>query len=176
MRLRSTVAAASLTVVLALPVGAVEMIDSSFQTSFTYGGIEQRVDGARVPLVPGTCYTWWIRLAEGPTPQGAVERLILPEPPADWGEAALNPDDGIDISDDGKLAVSTFVPELDTDGWFSKGWCVAEGDPLGAHRIEVVVDGTELAAYDFEVVLPEDYAWPAVPQPDPLERSVDHSW
>lgn len=176
MHRKSIVAAASLTVALALPAGAVDMIDSVFEASFSYGGTEHRLDGARVPRVPGTCYTWWIRLAEGQTPLSAVERLILPEPPADWGEAATDPDDGIDISDDGKLAVSTFAPELDADGWFSKGWCVAEGDPLGQHRIEVAVDGTELTAYDFEVVLPEDYAWPALPQPDPLGRSVDHSW
>ncbi len=176
MLVRSTATAAILGLLAVLPAGAAQMVDSIFETTFTYGGTEQRVDGGKVPLVPGTCYTWWIRLAEGPAPQSAVERLILPEPPADWGEAATDPDDGIDISDDGKVAVSTFVPEPDADGWLSKGWCVAQGDPIGPHRIEVEIDGADLTAYDFDVVPPEDYAWPAMPQPDPRQRSVDHSW
>ncbi len=170
-----SVAAIVLSVLAAMPAGAVEIIDSVFETTFTYGGVEQRLDGSRVPLVAGACYNWWIRLAEGDAPKTAVERLILPAAPADWGDAAVNPDDGVEISEDGRLATSTFVPEP-SDGWITNGWCVAEGDPPGPHRIEVEMDGAELAAYDFELVLPEDYAWPALPQPDPHERSVDHSW
>ncbi|MBK8083357.1 MAG: hypothetical protein IPK28_05675 [Devosia sp.] len=170
-----SLAAAVLSLLAAAPSGAAEMIDSVFETTFTYGGVDQRLEGSRVPLVPGACYTWWIRLAEGATPTTGLERLILPAAPSDWGDAASNPEDGIDISEDGRLATSTFVPELD-DGWISNGWCVADGDPTGPHRIEVAIDGIEVTAYDFEVVLPEDYAWPALPQPDPRERSVDRSW
>jgi hypothetical protein len=171
------VAAAVLVSALAFgSAGAAELVDSDFQVTFKYGGQEQRFSDTKVPLLPdNVCYTWWLRLAPGPAPQSAEEKLILPTT-LDWGDAATNPDDGVEISADGTTATSTFVPELDADGWFSKGWCAAAGDPVGAHRIEVSVDGTLLKTFDFEVMAPEDYPWPALAQPDPRERSVWNSW
>jgi hypothetical protein len=157
--------------------GAAELVDSDFQVTFRYGGAEQRLSEDKVPLLPGNvCYTWWMKLAPGDAPQSVEERLILPPPLADWGDAATNPDDGVEISADNTVATSTFAPELDAEGWFSKGWCAAEGDPLGAHRIEVSIDGELLKTFEFDVVAPEDYAWPALRQPDPRERSVQGSW
>jgi len=158
-------------------VSAAEMVDSDFQVTFQYGGSEQRLSEDKVPLLPGNaCYTWWMKLAPGEAPQTAVETLVLPEPLSDWGDFASNPDDGVTISADNTTATSTFVPEVDSDGWLSKGWCAAEGDPVGPHRIEVSVDGTLLKTYQFEVLAPEDYPWPALRQPDPRERSVQNSW
>lgn len=176
--LPKNVTAAAFVLALGLgPAGAAEVIDSDFQVTFQYGGAEQRLSEDKVPLLPAnSCYTWWLRLAEGPAPRSAVERLILPEPLADWGDFATNPDDGVEISADSTTATSTFVPELDSDGWFSKGWCAAVGDPLGPHKIEVSVDGTLLKTFEFEVMAPEDYPWPALRQPDPRERSVQNSW
>ena len=104
---------------------------------------------------------------------GAFERTINR---ADWGSLETDPDDGIDISADGRVATRSFTPELDADGWFSHTWCVAEGDPAGAHSIELTIDGKSLTRFDFTTVLPEDYQWPAILQPQPHERSVDHSW
>jgi len=157
--------------------GAAEMIESDFQVTFQYGGSEQRLSEDKVPLLPGSaCYTWWMRLAEGPAPQSVKERLILPEPLADWGDLAVNADDGVEISTDGTMATSTFAPEFDSDGWLSKGWCTASGDPVGPHKIEVSIDGTLLNTYEFEVLAPEEYPWPALRQPDPRERSVQDSW
>jgi hypothetical protein len=177
MLLRTVVAAACISALTLGSAGAIELIDSDFQVTFQYGGTEQRLSEDKVPLLPGNvCYTWWMRLAAGDAPQSAEERLILPEPLADWGDAATNPDDGVEISADGKMATSTFVPAPDADGWFSKGWCAAEGDPLGPHKIEVSLDGELLRTFDFEVVAPEDYPWPALRQPDPRERSVQGSW
>ena len=172
------IAAAACMCALSLgPAAAVEMVESDFQVTFQYGGTEQRLSEDKVPLLPGnTCYTWWVKLAPGDVPQAAVERLILPEPLTDWGDYATNPDDGVEISDDSTVATSSFVPELDSEGWFSKGWCAAAGDPVGAHRIEVSVDGSALATFAFEVLAPEDYAWPALAQPDPRERTVHDSW
>lgn len=156
---------------------AVEMVESDFQVTFQYGGTEQRLSEDRVPLLPGnTCYTWWVRLAPGDAPQSAVERLILPAPLSSWGDLATNPDDGVEISADNTTATSSFVPELDSAGWLSKGWCAAEGDPLGVHRIEVSIDGTPVKTFEFEVLAPEDYPWPALTQPAPRERTVHNSW
>lgn len=156
---------------------AVELVESDFLVTFQYGGSEHRLSESKVPLLPGnTCYTWWVKLGPGDAPQQAVERLILPEPLDSWGDLATIPDDGVEISADNTTATSTFVPELDSEGWFSKGWCAAEGDPLGLHRIEVSVDGTMLETFEFEVLAPEDYSWPALSQPAPRERSVHDSW
>lgn len=177
MLFRSVVAAAFVAALSLGSAGAAEMVDSDFQVTFQYGGAEQRLSDRKVPLLPGNvCYTWWLRLAPGDAPQSVEERLILPEALADWGDAATNANDGVEISADGKMATSTFVPEIDADGWFSKGWCAASGDPLGAHRIEVSIEGTQLTSFDFEVVAPEDYPWPALRQPDPRERTVHRSW
>lgn len=158
-------------------VSAAQVVDSDFLVTFQYGGTEQRLSEDKVPLLPGdACYTWWMKLAPGEVPQSVVETLVLPEPLADWGDFATNLDDGVEISADNTTATSTFAPDIDADGWFSKGWCAAVGDPVGAHRIDVSVDGTLLKTYEFEVLAPEDYPWPALRQPDPRERSVQNSW
>jgi len=174
---RIVAAAACFSALSLVPAMAAELVDSDFQVTFQYGGSEQRLSEDKVPLLPGnTCYTWWMKLGEGPAPQSVEERLVLPAPLADWGDAATNPDDGVEISADNTTATSTFVPDIDSEGWFSKGWCAAVGDPLGAHRIEVSVDGTLLKTFEFDVLAPEDYPWPALRQPDPRERSVQNSW
>lgn len=160
-----------------VPAAAAELADSVFQVTFKYAGDDEVLNDTVVPLLPGNaCYNWYVQLAKGDTPKTATETLSLPEALADWGTLATDPSDGIDISADGKVAVRTFVPELDEEGWFSHSWCVAPGDPTGAHSIAIAVDGEPLVTYDFQVVLPEDYYWPTIIQPTPRERSVDHSW
>jgi hypothetical protein len=159
------------------PVLAVELVDSVFQVTFRYAGTDEVLNDTVVPLLPdNACYTWYARLGDGAAPKVATEVLSLPVALADWGPAATDPDDGIDISSDGKVATRTFTPELDADGWFSHSWCVATGDPTGSHSIAIAVDGEPLTHFDFTVVLPEDYYWPAIAQTDSRERSVDHSW
>ena len=176
MLLKGIAAVAGLALSLGL-ANAAEVIDSDFQVTFHYGGTDQRLSEDQVPLLPGnTCYTWWLRLGEGPAPLSAIERLELPEPLANWGDAATNPDDGVEILEDGRVASSKFTPEIDSEGWFSKGWCTADGDPTGAHKIEVWLDGSLAKRFDFEVLAPEDYPWPALRQPDTSERCVQDSW
>lgn len=161
----------------AVPAGAAELADSVFQVTFRYAGTDEVLNDTVVPLLPGNaCYNWYVKLGEGPAPASATETLSLPVALADWGTLATDPDDGIDISADGKVATRMFTPELDEEGWFSHSWCVAAGDPVGAHSIAIAVDGKPLVTYDFQVVLPEDYYWPTIIQPTPRERSVDHSW
>jgi len=159
------------------PTLAAELADSVFQVTYHYAGDDEVLNDTVVPLLPdNACYNWYARLAEGDTPATATETLTLPVALADWGTLATDTEDGIEISADGKVATRTFTPELDADGWFGHSWCVAAGDPVGAHAIAVAVDGKTLVTYDFQVVLPEDYAWPAIIQPQARERSVDHSW
>lgn len=159
------------------PSLAVELADSVFQVTYRYAGNDEVLNDSVVPLLAdNACYNWYVRLAEGEAPATATETLTLPVALADWGALATDTEDGIEISADGKVATRTFTPELDADGWFSHSWCVAAGDPVGAHTIAIAVAGKPLVTYDFQVVLPEDYAWPTIIQPQPRERSVDHSW
>jgi len=154
-----------------------ELLESVFQVTFRYAGTDEVLNDTVVPLLPdNACYNWYVHLGDGEPPKAATEILTLPVALADWGTLATDPNDGIDISVDSKVATRSFTPELDADGWVSHTWCVAVGDPVGAHSIEVAVDGTSLTRFDFTVVLPEDYYWPAIAQPQPHERSVDHSW
>lgn len=162
---------------IAAPAAAVELADSAFQVTYQYAGDNEVLNDTVVPLLPNNaCYSWHAQLGAGPTPASATETLSLPVALADWGTLATDPNDGIEISADGKVAVRTFTPEIDAEGWFSQSWCVAPGDPTGAHSIAIAIDGKALATYEFQVVLPEDYYWPTILQPEPRERSVDHSW
>ena len=177
MRLPVSALALLLTTLAAGPSMAVEVVDSVFQVTYHYAGDDEALNDTVVPLLPGNaCYNWYIRLAQGDALATATETLSLPVALADWGTLATDTEDGIDISADGKVATRTFTPELDADGWFSHSWCVAAGYPVGAHSLVVAIDGKTLATYDFQVVLPEDYPWPAIVQPQLRERSVDHSW
>lgn len=182
MRLPVSATALLLALLAAGPSLAAEMVDSVFQVTFRYAGEDEVLNDTVVPLLPGNaCYNWYVRLAQGTAPKSATklsatEVLSLPTPLADWGSLATDPDDGIDISADGRVATRTFTPELDEEGWFTHSWCVAPGDPVGPHSIAIAVDGDKLVTYDFQVVLPEDYYWPSIAQPQPRERSVDHSW
>lgn len=159
------------------PAFGAQLVDSVFQVGFSYAGTDEILNDTIVPLLPeNACYSWHVRLAPDDKPKSATETLSLPVALADWGDLATNPDDGIDISADGKTATRVFDPAPDPEGWFSHSWCVVEGDPTGPHTIAVAVDGETLTIFEFEVVLPEDYSWPAISQPAPRERSVDHSW
>jgi len=167
----------ALFVLAASQVQAVELRDSRFEVTYSYAGYDERFEDAKVPLLPeNACYAWYVQLGAADKPTSVVERLVLPEPLADWGSLPTDPDDGVEISEDRTTAISTLTPTPDADGWITAGWCVAAGDPVGAHHIEVEVDGAPLTTFDFYVLAPEDYDWPSVPQPDPMARSVYNSW
>lgn len=160
---------------------AVELLAQRLEVRFNYAGYDERYNDPLVPLLPdNACYSWFVQLAPGeagaPAPTTLVERLILPEPLADWGTLGTNPDDNVEISADGATVITTAAAAPDADGWLTNGWCVAAGDPVGPHRFELELDGTALVSFDFEVVLPEDYNWPNIPQPDPMARTVYNSW
>jgi hypothetical protein len=166
---------------VATPATAVEILAQRLEVGFSYAGYDERYDDPLVPLLPANaCYTWHVQLAAPdagtPAPATLVERLVLPVPLADWGTVATTPDDNVEISADGTTAITSFAAAPDAEGWLSNGWCVAAGDPVGPHRFELELDGAPLTSFDFEVVAPEDYNWPSIPQPDPTARTVYNSW
>lgn len=159
------------------PAAAVELRDQRLEVTFNYAGYDERYTDPLVPLLPANaCYTWFVQLPEGLAPTTVVERLVLPVPLADWGSLATTPDDNVEISADGTTAITTAAATPDAEGWLTNGWCVAAGDPVGPHRLEIELDGAPLATFAFDVVPAEDYNWPSVPQPDPMARGVYNSW
>src|SRR3546814_17475000 len=82
------------------------------------------------------CFGWRIRLAEAPPVVRVREVLKLPEAPAFWsGE-----DDpySTHVFSDDRTTATTEEYKAPEEGWISSDWCIAEGDPLGAHCIEVL--------------------------------------
>lgn len=159
------------------PAMGVEVVEQRFQVSYSHDGQDHVVDDLVVPLLPGNaCYNWYLRLAETNTPIELVERFELPEPLADWGTVGTAPDDPTRLEQDGKVAVTTVPQGDDSEGWVSHGWCVAEGDPLGHHVIDVSADGVALASFAFDVVTPEAFDFSITPLPRLTRRSLKASW
>lgn len=163
---------------MSTPVLALEVLESVLQVTFQRDGTEHVLNDDVVPLLPGNaCYVWYLRVDARDTPLTFVERLTLPQA-IDWGTLDDDPGGGVTFEEGGKVAVSTIALTTDTDGWFSHGWCVAEGDPVGEHLFEVLVDGAEIARFPFTVVAPEAYSFPAAPQAGAEDtlRSANNTW
>ncbi|TFI57302.1 hypothetical protein E2493_15650 [Sphingomonas parva] len=102
-----------------------------------------------VPYVPETsCFGWEIRVPPADRTIRVREVLILPAPPRTW-----NTDESITtISTDRRRAETELEQDL-SEGMLSNDWCIADGDPLGRHRIEVYEGRRLLRRFDFQVVL-----------------------
>ena len=169
--------AAPLALVVALgatPATAVDVVESQMQVSFQHEGADYVLADTHVPLLPGNaCHTWYVRLAQTNSDVVVGETLTLPIA-IDWGPNQ-NPEP--EIREDRKAATTTVNITSDSDGWISRGWCVAEGDPTGAHLIEVSVNGEPAASFPFEVLAPEVYDFPiGTSVPDRALRSANNTW
>ena len=74
-----------------------------------------------------------------------LETLRLPEPLAAWKDYQNDPAADTQISADAQSAVTTLRVVPEPDGWVTHGWCVTEGDPLGAHTLAVALAGRGIA-------------------------------
>ena len=111
------------------------------------------VSTTRVPYQPGrACYAWTIRVRPEQRLVAIREEFVLPAPAREWNSDA---DGTFTVAPDRRSAVSTLAEGLD-DGLLTNGWCVADGDPLGAYRIRVYDGETLLGQFDFAVTLGED--------------------
>src|SRR3546814_16515545 len=96
--------------------------------------------------------SWRIRLAEAPPVVRVREVLKLPEAPAFWsGE-----DDpySTHVFSADRTTATTEEYKAPEEGWISSDWCIAEGDPLGAHSIEVFIEDALARRFAFEVKRP----------------------
>ncbi|HEY9009785.1 MAG TPA: hypothetical protein VIN06_02085 [Devosia sp.] len=170
-----------------------EIVETRFQVDVTRDGLTTSSSELLVPYLPDqACYNWFAKFDAATTLEVTlIETLTLPEPLAAWKDYVNDPAEPTQINSDAQGAVTTLKATPDSEGWVSHGWCVAEGDPLGAHNITVTFEGAEVASWDFTVVAAEDYQVapatepapaestpppPPVPQPSPTARDVNQSW
>ena len=114
-------------------------------------GNERSMEADVVPYLPErACFGWRIRFAEAPPLVRYREVLKLPEAPAFWsGENdAYSPHV---YSADRTTATTEQFAAPDPEGWIESAWCIAEGDPVGAHSIDVYIDDRHVKRFDFEV-------------------------
>lgn len=113
-------------------------------------GNERRIASTLVPYLPNqACFGWRIRLAEAPALVRIREVLKLPAAPAFWsGED--DPYSPHVFSAD-RTTATTEEYKAPQDGWIDGTWCIAEGDPVGAHTIDVFVEDAHAHHFAFEV-------------------------
>jgi hypothetical protein len=122
-------------------------------------GAATPVESRRVPYRPGSsCYQWVIEVPREDRELAVREVFQLPGGARIWGgvdfdvDAAAPQDDAMTVvNGDRSTGVTEFTDSLD-DGVISHGWCVAPGDPTGAHRIRVFIGDRLLQEFRFEIV------------------------
>lgn len=116
-------------------------------------GNQRRIASTLVPYLPNrACFGWRIRLADAPAVVRVREVLKLPAAPEFWsGED--DPYSPHTFSAD-RTTATTEEFKAPEDGWIESQWCIAEGDPVGAHTIEVFVEDGLVRHFDFEVKRP----------------------
>ncbi len=99
-----------------------------------------------IPLRAGQCYGWALRVE--PEQRSVAIREVFELPgPGNWnvGEQTSA------VARNARTAVTQFDAPLG-EGLITHGWCVAEGDPTGPHRIRVYHGETMLHEFRFTVV------------------------
>ena len=133
---------------LAAPVQAQQVVDSDFNYIVTLpDGEEIGESSTAVPYVKGVCYYWHLRLAKTKGDVPVTEIFTVPAEPASWG-AGENAT--ISVFDD-KAAVTSPLSLTPEDNWIGHGWCLAKGDPKGAHSFDILVGDQLLHRFDFTV-------------------------
>ena len=83
------------------------------------------------------------------------EVFILPAKPKTWVDEegmSLPYDKDMSLQYDNKISVTQEVIKLE-NGNVSSSWCVAEGDPTGNHKIDVIINGVLAKSFRFTVGL-----------------------
>jgi hypothetical protein len=103
---------------------------------------------AKFPAVIAAPYGWYIIFkTEKPTVIWR-EEFELPEPPPTWGPGEAM---GIyTISPDRKTAVTERIIPTRL-GFIANEWRYAPGDPIGAHKMRVYIDGQLIREFAFDI-------------------------
>lgn len=112
-------------------------------------GEEHFVPGKEIPAEDGQAFGWVVEVDTTRDSLHWQEHLKLPQPPADWGDAAT--DNDVIIAADGRSAVAQ-GDDLIEDGELSRFyWSLAAGDPAGEYEMDVAVEGRAVAHFSFRV-------------------------
>jgi hypothetical protein len=115
----------------------------------TAEGDDRFVPADAVPAEDGQVFGWVVQIETSRESLHWQEYLKLPRAPADWGDAAEDPD--VLISKDGKSAVAQ-GEDLVEDGELSRFyWSLAAGDPAGDYELDLAVEGRPVAHFTFRV-------------------------
>jgi hypothetical protein len=118
----------------------------------TADGDEQFTAVEELPPDSGQVFGWVLTLDTRRKSVHWQERLRLPKPPADWGDAASDPD--IVITKDGRTAMSEGDEIVDQGEVQHFYWALAAGDPPGDYQLDVALEGRPVAHFVFRVPAP----------------------
>lgn len=112
-------------------------------------GDESFVATKEIPAEDGQTFGWVVEVDTTRESLHWQEHLKLPRAPADWGDAATDPD--VIISADGRTVVAE-GDDLVEDGELSRFyWALAPGDPAGDYEMDIAVEGKEVGHFAFRV-------------------------
>jgi hypothetical protein len=112
-------------------------------------GEENFVATKDVPAEDGQSFGWVVEVDTSRPSLHWQEHLRLPAPPADWGDAASDPD--VIISADGRSVVAQ-GDDLVEEGELSRFyWSLAPGDPAGDYEMDIAVEGKPVGHFAFRV-------------------------
>ena len=95
----------------------------------------------RVPLRPLTsCYRWQVDVPPQERTIAVREEFQLPRAAPEWGNQPNPQQEFTTVSSDRLSAVTGFQAPL-AQGTIGHGWCVAQGDPTGIHRMRSSATG-----------------------------------
>jgi len=102
-----------------------------------------------IPAEDGQAFGWVVAVDTTRQSLHWQEHLKLPRPPADWGDAATDPD--IVIATDGRTVVAE-GDDLVEDGELSRFyWALAPGDPAGEYEMDIAIEGRQVGHFAFSV-------------------------
>ena len=113
------------------------------------GGDDRFVPAQELPAEDGQVFGWVLEVDTSRPSLHWQEHLRLPRAPADWGEAANDPD--VLISSDGKTVVAQgedLVEDRELSRFY---WSLAAGDPAGDYELDLAVEGKPVAHFTFSV-------------------------
>ncbi len=102
----------------------------------------------KFPAVPAAPYGWYILFKTTKPTVVWREEFELPEAPPTWGPGEAL---GIfSISPDRKTAVTERIIPTRL-GFIANEWRYAPGDPIGAHKMRVYIDGQLIREFSFDI-------------------------
>jgi hypothetical protein len=115
----------------------------------TPSGNEEFVATDTLPAEEGVNYGWIADVETTRTSLRWQERLTLPQPEADWGDA--EDDDDVIISRDGRTALSTAEDVVEAGQVRHMYWLLSSGDPPGRYIMDVAIEGRPVAHLEFHL-------------------------